>query len=300
MTVRLWVGKEPSVSNYSDTAMALQIAATYHSDMRTWLNQVQTLTAQNQALIEQVQTLTAQNQASVEQVQTLTAQNQALAEQVQTVAATVKLGTAATRDVTTSPTDTTNGRVLTVGAFGLGGAVANVPGGGIDDNTIPTGFYCVTDTTSGTKPSGVTRGYLIVSREGPGATVRQLYLNNTDSRIWTRAWAAGQWSGWVEFYHSGNLPKPIGVGQTWQDMASQRARGTIYTNTTGRPIQILVLYHDSGAAEGATFRVGSLTRTTADLSGGANYPFWFSAVIPEGVTYSISGGVNIPEWWELR
>jgi len=131
--------------------------------MQTWLNQVQTLSAQNQALAEQVQTLTAQSQASAEQVQTLAAM------------------------------------------LGLGAAAPNVPGGNIDDNTIPTGFYFVPDTTSGTKPSGVTRGHLIVSREGPGATVRQLYLNNTDNRIWTRAWAGEQWSGWVEFYHTGNL-----------------------------------------------------------------------------------------------
>ena len=64
-----------SVSNYTDTvgamATALQISTTYHSDMQTWLNQVQTLTAQNQALVEQVQTLTAQNQAFVEQIQIL-------------------------------------------------------------------------------------------------------------------------------------------------------------------------------------------------------------------------------------
>ena len=29
---------------------------------------------------------------------------------------------------------------------------------------------------------------------------------------------------------------PIGVGQTWQNVTSSRAIGTIYTNSTGRPI----------------------------------------------------------------
>ncbi len=65
------------------------------SDMRTWLNQVQTLTAQNQALVEQVQTLTAQNQALVKQVQTLTAQNQALAARVQAFEKTIGQGPSA-------------------------------------------------------------------------------------------------------------------------------------------------------------------------------------------------------------
>jgi len=62
-----------SVSNYTDTvgamATVLQKSTTYHLDMQTWLNQVQTLTAQNQALVEQVQTLTAQNQALAARVQ---------------------------------------------------------------------------------------------------------------------------------------------------------------------------------------------------------------------------------------
>ena len=92
----------------------------------------------------------------------------------------------------------------------------------------------------------------------------------------------------------------LGMNQTWQDVTASRAKGTTYTNTTGRPIQILVQYQDDGGGAGATFNIGSLTRTTADLGGAANYPYWFSAVIPNGTTYSISGGVNLPAWWELR
>ena len=91
-------------------------------------------------------------------------------------------------------------------AFGFGGAAAAVPGNNIDDNTIPTGFYYVVSETSGTKPPGDDGyGHLIVSREGGGITVHQLYLDNTSSRIWTRVWAPSQWSGWVEIYHSGNI-----------------------------------------------------------------------------------------------
>lgn len=97
------------------------------------------------------------------------------------------------------------------------------------------------------------------------------------------------------------ITEPLGDGQTWQNVTASRAKGTTYTNTTGRPIQILVQYQDDGFINGATFNIGGLTRTTSDLSGGSGgYPFWFSAVIPNGTAYSISGGVNLPAWWELR
>lgn len=94
--------------------------------------------------------------------------------------------------------------------------------------------------------------------------------------------------------------RALGYGQTWQDVTASRVVGTTYTNTTGGPIQVLVQYLDSGVNAVATFSIGALSRTTADLGGGIGYPYWFSAVIPNGATYSISGGVSLPAWWELR
>lgn len=128
----------------------------------------------------------------------------------QELAVELGLGTAATRDVTTSPTDTTAGRVLKVGDFGVGGAATGVPGNNIDNSSIPAGFYYVISTTSGTKPAGDDGfGHLIVSREGPGTTARQLYLDNNSDGIWTRVWSPSQWSTWKEVYHSGNIAKLI-------------------------------------------------------------------------------------------
>lgn len=56
----------------------------------------------------------------------------------------------------------------------------------------------------------------------------------------------------------------------------------------------------AGAVGVATFRIANLSRTVPDLGGGTGYPYWFSAVIPNGVTYSISGAISLPAWWELR
>lgn len=124
--------------------------------------------------------------------------------------AEAQAGTDNTRAVTPA------GAMGLINQFGLGGAAAPVPGNNIDDNTIPTGFYYVASTTSGTKPANDDdgAGHLIVSREGDGTTARQLYLDNTSSRIWTRTWAPSQWPGWVEIYHTGNLRDTVEVTST--------------------------------------------------------------------------------------
>lgn len=92
----------------------------------------------------------------------------------------------------------------------------------------------------------------------------------------------------------------IGVGQAWVNMTGMRFKGTTYTNTTGKPIQILVQYYDDGTIGTITFRIGNLSREVDDLYGGNIYPYWFSAIIPNGEGYSISGAATLPAWWELR
>jgi hypothetical protein len=178
---------------------------------------------------------------------------------------------------------------------------------GTDLNTVVNpGFYRIA-YSHGNAPADVNYGQLIVARGG-GDTILQIVTGYNNGEIYWRQGnppdvgnSNGSWGPWRRFFHSGNLALPIGVGQTWQNVTAQRALGTTYTNTTGRPIQILVQYEDNiNSSVGATFKIGSLSRTTIDLLGGSGYPYWFSAVIPDGVTYSISGGVNIPAWWELR
>lgn len=93
------------------------------------------------------------------------------------------------------------GAMALVNQFGLGGSAAGVPGNNIDGNTIPSGFYYTTATTSGAKPTGDDGfGHLIVSREGSGTTARQLYLDNTSARISTRVYANAAWSEWHDLY----------------------------------------------------------------------------------------------------
>ena len=41
----------------------------------------------------------------------------------------------------------------------------------------------------------------------------------------------------------------FGDSQTWQNMGSSRAAGTYYTNSTGKPIMVFVIYTDGTNAD---------------------------------------------------
>lgn len=114
-------------------------------------------------------------------------------------------GTAASKDVTTSPTDTTAGRLLKVGDFGVG---ASVYIGNTDLNTIvSSGFYRIEDANPN-RPAGSEYGQLIVSR---GVDTIYQQISGYTGRVWQRSGnppetgGAGTWNPWQEFYHTGNI-----------------------------------------------------------------------------------------------
>lgn len=91
-------------------------------------------------------------------------------------------------------------------------------------------------------------------------------------------------------------PRALGDGQTWQDVRSNRVAGVIYTNTTGRTIELF-------AAHGAINQIRILTLNGVDVtwnnSGSTTLVRTsISISIPAGSTYSMNA---LPEvWWELR
>lgn len=88
--------------------------------------------------------------------------------------------------------------------------------------------------------------------------------------------------------------RTLGDGQSWQDVTSSRATGTVYTNTTGRTIAIYVLFDPAGAT---TVTIGSVSFSYADST-----QELLSLLIPPGATYSIGTvGAQRPLFWmELR
>jgi hypothetical protein len=107
------------------------------------------------------------------------------------------LGTVSTEDITTSDTDTTAGRVLKVGDFGIGGVIEF---NGVDLDTIVTGgnYFVV----NGTNSPNTANGYLRVLARG--GSVTQEYIEAATSEKYQRTFSASTWSDWNLVYDSGN------------------------------------------------------------------------------------------------
>lgn len=85
----------------------------------------------------------------------------------------------------------------------------------------------------------------------------------------------------------------LGVGQTYSDVGASRAAGTTYTNTSDKPILIIIKGTNGSFIEVA---VDGLTMPVADTNTANAYPT-ASVVIPPGSTYSCSFAFT--EWFEL-
>lgn len=88
----------------------------------------------------------------------------------------------------------------------------------------------------------------------------------------------------------------LGVGQTWQNVKASRASGVTYTNTTGRPIYVVITA--TNATSSLLITIDGAARYAA-TDGTANISLNISAVIPNGSTYSINSA-SISYWSELR
>ena len=117
-------------------------------------------------------------------------------------------GTAYASDVTTSATDTTEGRLLKVGDFGLG---ANVYRGypvndfnSPDNANAPVGIYSF-NTTFDNRPVNTT-GIVIVASRGSGEKINILVTGGTSTPdMYFRRVTEGNISPWQKNYHTNNI-----------------------------------------------------------------------------------------------
>ena len=87
----------------------------------------------------------------------------------------------------------------------------------------------------------------------------------------------------------------IGVGQTWQDVKGSRVAGTIYTNTTGRVISLMVCFNSNSDTTFTIDGVALVIKADGNESTGLQVP-----AIPKGATYSLGSAASIFSWLELR
>ncbi len=95
----------------------------------------------------------------------------------------------------------------------------------------------------------------------------------------------------------------LGVGQTWQDVGASRVVNTVYQNTTGKPIQVM-LYSAGVGGDGAIQSHAISFGATSDVpfsigsSGHSEMSDTLQLVVPNGWYYKATdiGAV----WYELR
>lgn len=93
----------------------------------------------------------------------------------------------------------------------------------------------------------------------------------------------------------------IGVGQTWQNLTASRSPGVTYTNSTGKPIMVVVMASGSGGGFGAsTSLVVDGLSIMVNVNYGTNDQNSVSGIVPNGSTYSANAGWIYQQWRELR
>lgn len=232
------------------------------------------------------------------------------------------LGTAATATLTTSTTDTTAGRVLKVGDFGVGTPIYTT-----NLNTITgTGLFTCGDHAAAPGPSYL--GWWVYQIDAgagfwknqtawmQGSPLNQYVRSSGDGTTWN-AWIPVVFNNSPDFTGTPTAPTAaagtnttqlantafvkaavdaspmLGVGQTWQNVTASRALATTYTNSTGRPIQLYII----GDLNGTILTIGGVALNSKDYSGGS----FINTIIPNNTTYSIAWFGSAPTLWaELR
>lgn len=135
------------------------------------------------------------------------------------------LGTAATRDVTLGVTDTTWGRVLTVGDLGSDKHFpvgVGLPGDGGDYNALPDEFgysgpidwVCGDQDNAFNAPPVTGTNFHVVQqhiKDNFGSVTQIAIPTVTDmSGIWIRSRVVGEWEPWKELLHSGHIRTTLG------------------------------------------------------------------------------------------
>lgn len=205
--------------------------------------------------------------------------------------------------------------------FGLG-VTGNAPLiANLDVTSTASGFYRFDGTTAGTAPAGVSKadgGVVLIFRRNASSGVMFLIANGSNRVHYRRL--ATSWQAWAWLANGGDTAsnslwqagastvpvlaspanvmaavtaKAIGEGQTWQ--APARVAGTTYTNTTGRPIMVIVDANDSGLQ----FEVANPGGGFFALTQTFNFNKTFTAIIPPDGRYRVVGG-NFTLWRELR
>jgi hypothetical protein len=215
------------------------------------------------------------------------------------------LGTAAGRDVQTGPLDPTAGRLMAVGAFGLGWTGGQVANNLDDPSADRTGFYVHTSGMANfTPPTGQSGGLVQHYVRTTSATVgqaAQIYLTagSTTPRIWLRTANVNAWGAWTELWTQNNLVLTTGSLDATANRVTRVGDGGIL-NTGNAPV--IVSLDTTASMPSGLMRFSSGvslgTRPTGAALNGSVFVERFSATIVKQTWTDVVGGSAIaPRSW---
>lgn len=109
-------------------------------------------------------------------------------------------------------------------------------------------------------------------------------------------------SNWIVSISASNFT--IGVNQTWQNMGPYRSSGATYTNTTGRPITVMVSFSYAVRFDGQNYAYVYMNGVQVAQFDIITYSYGtdttFSFIVPNNNTYALSAPNGIITWYELR
>ena len=97
--------------------------------------------------------------------------------------------------------------------------------------------------------------------------------------------------------------RDFGVNQSWQDVTASRAKNVVYTNNTGKPIEVAIKVAYSDDDGGLTVTVGGVDIGKVQGSAPSGSGYWETTMnftVPNLTDYAVSGGSNVFGWVELR
>ena len=170
---------------------------------------------------------------------------------VTSLASLPTFGTAATQDVTTNKQDTTEGRLLKVGDYGLGLIGLSLQSTDLDAFVLGGTASFYTNTTTNTPVAGTygVQWYSALSTEAGGA----MAVSTSTQSAYFRSRNSSSFNPWYEFYHSNNTNFNV-FGDRQGSIFTATAKGT----TTLRgfiPISSLTQATSITIEAGSTFEV---------------------------------------------
>ena len=175
------------------------------------------------------------------------------------------LGTAATANVTTWASDTTAGRLLRVGDFGLG----DTNGANVTDlNTVPATGLNSFGFPSANRPSIITDGTVQTITYNTGYT-SQLAISVVGSVVCMRYKNSGNWTAWNDIYHTGSTFDGIKFPATQVPSADANTLDD-YEEGTWTPAFSCSggTWTPAGATAGRYVKIGNAVHISGTLIGG--------------------------------